>query len=303
MTNVDWDKLRVFHVVADAGSLTHAGQSLNISQSAVSRQISNLELSLGVRLFNRHARGLALTSEGEILYKTSRSIYAQLSNTVAEIIDGAQQARGSFKLATTVAFGSMWFAPRLSKFFETYPDMRLEMNLTDGDVDFVMREADASIRYGKGDVQKDLFYDKLFDFRLNIYASRSYIEKYGKPKNFDELSQHKLLVFGGYSSAPVETVNLLLRIGAKPGVLREPFLSLNNAYGLLQSVKSGLGISLLASFVANDHDELVNIFPDFDSPTVDAYLVTPISMKNSPRLEAIRSFVKNEMKKKNNNNK
>ena len=300
MANVDWDKLRVFHVVADAGSLTHAGHSLNISQSAVSRQISSLELSLGVKLFNRHARGLALTSEGDILYKTSRSIYAQLSNTVAEIVDGSQYARGSFKLATTVALGSIWLAPRLPKFFEAYPDLRLEMNLTDGDVDFIMREADASIRYGKGEVQKDLLYDKLFDFKLNIYASRSYIEKHGMPKNFDNLSQHKLLVFGGYSSAPVESVNLLLRIGAKPGALREPFLALNNAYGLLQAAKGGLGIALLASFVANDHEELVNLFPDFDSPSVEAYLVAPASMKDSPRLDAIRSFVKNEMKKKNN---
>jgi DNA-binding transcriptional LysR family regulator len=298
MTNIDWDKLRVFHIVADAGSLTHAGHSLNISQSAVSRQVSALESSLGVKLFNRHARGLALTLEGDLLYKTSRSIYAQLNNTVAEIIDNRNQAKGTFKLATTIAFGSVWFAKRLPNFFKQYPDMRFEINLTDKEVDFVMREADASIRYGRGQDNKDLFYDKLFDFKLNIYASKNYISQYGKPKNFDDLCNHKLLVFGGYSSPPLEVVNLLLRIGSKPGIVREPFLVLNNAYGLLQAVKSDLGVALLASFIASDHDELVNLFEDFDLPKVEAYLVAPNTMKNSKRLEAIRSFVKEEMFKK-----
>ncbi len=82
---MDWDRLRIFHIVAQAGSLTDAGHALNVSQSAVSRQISNLEKSIGVSLFNRHARGLVLTEQGDHLFKITREIFAQV-NAIGTII-------------------------------------------------------------------------------------------------------------------------------------------------------------------------------------------------------------------------
>src|SRR5579862_8528116 len=144
---MDWDKLRVFHAVAEAGSFTHAGDSLNLSQSAVSRQISGLEESLQVPLFHRHARGLILTEQGELLYRTARDVFAKLSMTeamlseskdrpkatvvvtlsgpfgrsfdsdsIASVIDSlanTSRAEGPLKVTTTVAFGSFWLTPRI----------------------------------------------------------------------------------------------------------------------------------------------------------------------------------------------
>ena len=101
---MDWDKLRVFHAVAEAGSFTHAGESLNLSQSAVSRQISALEESLNVPLFHRHARGLILTEQGDLLYHTARDVFAKLSMTEAMLTESKDRPKGPLKVTTSTLF-------------------------------------------------------------------------------------------------------------------------------------------------------------------------------------------------------
>ena len=113
---MDWDKLRVFHAVAEAGSFTHAGETLNLSQSAVSRQISALEESLNVPLFHRHARGLILTEQGELLNRTARDVFTKLAMTEAQLSESRERPRGPLKVTTTVAFGSLWLTPRIREF-------------------------------------------------------------------------------------------------------------------------------------------------------------------------------------------
>ena len=116
---MDWDKLRVFHAVAEAGSFTHAGDTLNLSQSAVSRQISALEEALQVPLFHRHARGLILTEQGEALNRTVREVFAKLAMTEALLTESKEKPAGRLKVTTTVGFGSSWLAPRLHDFLES----------------------------------------------------------------------------------------------------------------------------------------------------------------------------------------
>src|SRR6202171_2432708 len=95
---MDWDKLRVFHAVAEAGSFTHAGEALNLSQSAVSRQISALEESLSVPLFHRHARGLILTEQGELLFRTAREVFAKLAMSESLISESKDRPEGPLKI-------------------------------------------------------------------------------------------------------------------------------------------------------------------------------------------------------------
>ena len=116
---MDWDKLRVFHAVAEAGSFTHAGETLNLSQSAVSRQIGALEASLKAPLFHRHARGLILTEQGELLYKTTREVFAKLATTQALLTESTDRPKGPLKISTTVAFGSIWLTPRMKEFIDS----------------------------------------------------------------------------------------------------------------------------------------------------------------------------------------
>src|ERR1044071_2539069 len=122
---MDWDKLRIFHAVAEAGSFTHAGEMLNLSQSAVSRQISALEESLKTPLFHRHARGLILTEAGEILYTTVRDVFGKLANVEAQITESRERPSGLLRITATVAFGSVWLVPRLREFLELYPDIEI----------------------------------------------------------------------------------------------------------------------------------------------------------------------------------
>jgi len=292
---MDWDRLRVFHTVAEIGNLTHAGYVLNLSQSAVSRQISALESELSIALFNRHARGLVLTAEGELLFATTRSIFAQLSATTAQLAETNVNIRGTLKVSTSVALGSVWLAPRLPRFFKKCPDINLQLVLTDEEVDFTMREADIGIRFGRAENDKNLIYEPLFKFSLKIYGSTQYFENFPIPKTPEELDNHHLIVFGSHAIAPVENVNWILRLGSKTGNIRQPFLMVNSAYGILQSVKNGLGIASLADFIAHDHSELIPILPKLKYPEIETFLVYPKQLAESKRIEAFRDFMKKEV--------
>jgi len=137
---MDWDKLRIFYAVAEAGSFTHAGDALNLSQSAISRQISALEDSLKVTLFHRHARGLILTEQGEVLHSTARDVFAKLAMTEAMLTESKLRPRGPLKVTTTFAFGVKWLTPRMGEFLELYPDIQLTLLIDDRELDLAMRE-------------------------------------------------------------------------------------------------------------------------------------------------------------------
>ena len=295
---MDWDRLRIFHIVAQAGSLTDAGHALNVSQSAVSRQISSLESSIGVSLFNRHARGLVLTEQGEHLFKITRIIFSHV-NAIGTIISESRDGlSGGLRVATTVGIGSVWLASRLKKFMQTYPKLRLNIQLTDEDVDFTMREADVSINYHGALATDDVIQKELATIRMGVYASKEYIQTHGIPKTPEDLDQHRLVAFGEVGNAPAANVSWLLRFGAKPGVLRAPYLSINNAYGMLQAVKGGIGIAILADFIASDHDDLIELFTDIQTPTMTMYFTYPSSLDGLGRIRALYEFMKAELEKK-----
>src|SRR4051794_33774084 len=139
---MDWDKLRIFHAAAQAGSFTRAGDSLNMSQSAVSRQISALEAELGTPLFHRHARGLILTEEGELLMRTARDIALKLENVRGQLVDSRGEATGTLRVTTTIGLGSTWLASRVNEFLDVHPGIHLELILDDSELDVAMRQAD-----------------------------------------------------------------------------------------------------------------------------------------------------------------
>lgn len=294
---MDWDKLRIFHTVSEIKNFTHAGHALNLSQSAVSRQIGALEVSLGVSLFNRHARGLVLTEAGETLFTSTKKIFSEIHSTALQLSESQNSLKGTLRIAATVALGSVWLAPRLPKFFSAYPQFNIKLFLTDSDIDFSTREADISIRFG-GDNNQDhtLTYDLLSKTYLKIYGSLSYFEENGLPCTIEDLSNHRLIVFGDYSSKPVEDVNWLLRLNMKAGETREPFLEINNAYGILQSVKNGLGVATLAEFIAKDHPDLIPILPNVECPQINIYMVYPKQFSELKRINIIKEFLKKELK-------
>jgi len=287
---MDWDKLRVFHAVAEAGSFTHAGESLNLSQSAVSRQISALEESLSVPLFHRHARGLILTEQGELLFRTAREVFAKLAMAESLISESKDRPKGPLKITTTVAFGSIWLTPRIREFMELYPEIQVSLVVDDTELDLSMREADVAIRMSPPR-QPDLIQRHLVSVQVHIYASPDYLKKYGTPQRPEDLDTHRLIVYGEDSRPPVPGVNWLLDAGAKPGHDRRPILTVNNTYGMLRAVMSGLGLASLPDFVAHENNGLVRVLPELAGPPNEAYFVYPEELRASKRISVFRDFL------------
>ncbi|HEX9769286.1 MAG TPA: LysR family transcriptional regulator [Kiloniellales bacterium] len=289
---MDWDKLRVFHAVAEAGSFTRAGNALNLSQSAVSRQISGLEESLQVKLFHRHARGLKLTEQGEILYRTAHEVFAKLAMTEARITDSRESPTGPLKITTTVAFGSIWLTPRIKEFVTLYPDIDVSLVLADTELDLSMREADAAIRMIPSH-QPDLIQRHLLTLRYHVYAAPEYLKEYGTPAKPEDLDHHRLVVYGDDASPPVPVSNLnwLLDVGTKPGRRRQPILRVNSIYGIFRAVQSGLGIGALPDYMSREAGNLVEILPEIRGPSIDAYFVYPEELRKSKRIAVLRDFL------------
>jgi DNA-binding transcriptional LysR family regulator len=287
---MDWDKLRVFHAVAEAGSFTHAGDSLNLSQSAVSRQISGLEESLQVPLFHRHARGLILTEQGELLYRTARDVFAKLSMTEAMLSESKDRPKGPLKVTTTVAFGSAWLTPRIKEFLELYPEISLSLVVDDGELDLSMREADVAIRMSPPR-QPDLVQRHLLTVKNLAYASAEYVKKHGTPQRPEELDDHQIVIYGDDVRPPTPSVNWLLDTGARPGTERQTILKVNNIYGIYRAVQSGLGIGSIPNYMVQETSELVRVLPELAGPTVDAYFVYPEELRPSKRIAVFRDFL------------
>jgi DNA-binding transcriptional LysR family regulator len=287
---MDWDKLRVFHAVAEAGSFTHAGDALNLSQSAVSRQISGLEESLQVPLFHRHARGLILTEQGELLYRTARDVFAKLSMTEAMLSESKDRPKGPLKVTTTVAFGSSWLTPRIKEFLELYPEITLSLLVDDGELDLSMREADVAIRMTPPR-QPDLVQRHLLTVRSYAFAAPEYLKKHGTPTRAEDLDEHRLIVYGDDARPPAATINWLLEAGAKPGAERRPILKVNNVNGIYRAVQSGLGIGSIPNYMLQETSEFVRVLPELSGPTVEAYFVYPEELRPSKRIAVFRDFL------------
>jgi DNA-binding transcriptional LysR family regulator len=286
---MDWDKLRVFHSVAEAGSFTHAGDTLNLSQSAVSRQISALEEALQVSLFHRHARGLILTEQGEALNRTVREVFAKLAMTEALLTESKEKPAGRLKVTTTVGFGSIWLASRAQAFLEQYPEVSMSLLLDDGDLDLAMREADVAIRMHPPK-QPDLVQRHLMDIHWNVFAAPEYIKKHGMPQSPEDLDNHKIILFGGYRP-PVEDINWLAEAGRRPGNPRRAALEINNLHGMALAIRSGLGIGVLPDYLARDTEGLTHVLPDVKAPKVDVFFVYPEELRNSKRVAVFRDFL------------
>jgi len=286
---MDWDKLRIFHAVAEAGSFTRAGDTLNLSQSAVSRQISGLERDLKVPLFHRHARGLILTEQGELLYRTAHEVFAKLAAARALLADSKDRPRGELRITTTIGFGSTWLTPRIRELLELYPELTVSLTLSDRPLDLAMREADVAIRFSRPS-QPDLVQRRLLTVHHHAYAAPEYLKRYGTPETHEDLKNHRLIVYGEAPPLPIANINWLLGDTPESATLR-PVLKVNNIYGLLLAAESGLGIVALPDYIVQGHTKLVQVLPRLEGPTYDAYFVYPEELRNSKRISVFRDFL------------
>ncbi|MGH1403418.1 MAG: LysR family transcriptional regulator [Alphaproteobacteria bacterium] len=291
---MDWDKLRIFKAVAEAGSFTHAGENLNLSQSAISRQIGGLEISLGLPLFHRHARGLVLTEQGEMLYQTTCDVFDRLQQVQMQLTDSRVLPEGPLTITTVEFIASTWLAPHIAEFKHNYPDIQLTMLLDDRVYDLARREADVAIRLQKAD-HSDLIERHMTQIHFSLCASKEYLENMGQPKTLDEFKNHVMIGYPQNMHTPFLKPNWIFN-KLDINVLNNPnVILINSMHARYTTVKNGTGISVLPRYIVNQDPDLEILFPDLEIPAVDMYFVYPQERRNSKRISVLKDFLFNQL--------
>jgi DNA-binding transcriptional LysR family regulator len=287
---VDWDKVRIFYAAAEAGSFTKAGSSLNLSQSAISRHVSALEDELRVPLFHRHARGLILTEQGELLYRTARDVLQKLEQTRAKLTDSKEKPNGELKITANIGLGTHWLTPRLSEFVDQFPDITVQLLLTDDELDLAMREADVALRLRQPQ-QSDLIQRKLFTVHFHAYASADYLKRFGQLKSLEDLDNHRLLKFGGTLPPHLLDLNWHITAGKTGREARDAAFVVNNLAALIRACQRGIGVAILPDYLLEQDSGLVRLLTSEAMPELDCFLVYPEEMRGVARVQAFRDFV------------
>ena len=287
---MDWDKLKIFHTVAEAGSFTNASTILNLSQSAISRQIQSLEKDLKINLFERHARGLVLTSNGEYLFKTANDVISKLKEVESNLSEEKNQIKGRLIVTTVVSFGTTWLTPRIKEFMDLHPEIEIELIFDDKELDLATRQADVAIRMRRPK-QLNLIQKKFVNFNYHIYGSNEYLQKNGYPKNLKDLDKHKFITYGKGAPSPVYNPDWVLKVGSKEGKKRKSLMKVNSVYGLLLAVQSGVGLAALPDYITYNISGLTKVLPDEPGKPTETHFVYPASLKDNARLIAFRNFL------------
>lgn len=289
---MDWDKLKIFHAVTQAGSFTKAAEVLNLSQSAISRQIQSLEYELKTTLYERHARGLSLTDNGEILYKTANEVIFKIKEVESDLMDKKDKPSGKIIVTTVVGFGGIWLTPRIQEFMEKNPDIEVELIVTDQELDLSTREADIAI-WMRQPKQLNYIQKKLIDINYHIYGSSKYLEKSGVPRTVKDLDKHNLITYGRGTPSPLSQKEWILKLGTKNK--RKSVMKVNNIYALLLAVDSGVGLAALPDYMTIGKPGLVKVLGEINGPKYEAHFVFPQSLKNVARVQAFRDFIFNKV--------
>jgi DNA-binding transcriptional LysR family regulator len=287
---VDWDRLRIFCAAAEVGSFTHAGDLLELSQSAVSRQIAALEEEVGVPLFHRHARGLILTEPGETLFRTALEMKLKIETARARLVDTREKPNGLLRVTTTIGLGTYWLTPRLGEFLDTYPDIRIELLLIDEELDLAMRQADVAIRL-RLPVQSDLVQRRLFTVHFHAYASTDYVKRRGAPKLPEELDNHRIIAYGGAGASYLLETSVLPVLGRDARQPRAAALTVSNISSVKRAVESGIGVGVLPDYLVDQTANLVRVLNESEMPALDTYFVYPEELRNVARIQVFRDFM------------
>lgn len=287
---MDWDKLRIFHAAAEAGSFTHAGEQLHMSQSAVSRQISSLEADLKVTLFHRHARGLVLTEQGELLNRTVAEVFAKLQTAETLLSDSTTKPSGDLRVTAPIGFGTVWLTPRLREFAELYPDIRIELILNDEQVDIGMREADVAI-WTREPEQADLIRRPLFESRVRAFASAQYLRRVGAPATVADLDQHRIVAYSGLPAQHLDAMGWIEKVGREGREPRQAVLSVNSVVAITYAVRAGIGIGMIPDYMTEEEPDLVPVLPQIEQPTLQLIFAFPEELRTSKKVQLLRDFL------------
>jgi DNA-binding transcriptional LysR family regulator len=288
----DFEGLAMFALVAEERSFARAAQAMGVSVATVSRAVTRLEERLGGRLFNRTSRRLALTDYGRTLAERASKIYAEAQQAEDFARETSSRPRGLVKLAAPLSFGARWVAPILPEFFRQYPDIAIDLHLTDAHTDLIGDGFDAALRIA---VMEDssLVARLIAPVCRFVVASPSYITRYGRPQHPKDLSTHRCLSYANRANRDVWRFTRR-KTGEECLITPTGPLRGTSVEALLPTVLEGLAITELPEFVATQYfraKALEPILTDWQLPAGGLYFVTPTARARPAKVSALADFL------------
>jgi len=290
-----WDRLRLFNIVAQTRNITEASYILQMSQSALSRQMKALEHELGVKLFLRNSDGISLTKAGNRLYSSVQVLASDISKTHNQLLQDMDVPSGRLNVTATNAFGALWVAPRMSKFKIAYPEISVALSLRDSEPRVTNFNSDVEVRMTPSSSQDDVQI-KLADCRYKIFASKDYLKVNGLPKTTKDLDDHKIISYGEDAQPPIDRhrLNWLLTIGKENKRPRKPIFEVSSIYGIAKATEVGMGIASLPDWMEFEMIELTEILPQLEGPKMSISLCYNYELRNDSRIKAFKDFMLQE---------
>jgi len=252
-----------------------------------------------VPLFHRHARGLMLTEQGEILFRTVGEMIAKLQATEIALTEANSKPRGPFKITVPATFGNLWLAAQMKEFTDLYPEIDVTLLCDDRELDLTQRQADAAIRFHPTK-HPDLVQIPIMSLGNSLYASNDYLRVHGVPQKLSELAQHKLLGFEtGLGNLPFPEVNWLYALAESRSVKLSPSFRINSLLAMRTAVKQGMGIAALPDYLMHRTRHVSRVMADISGPVTEAWYVYPMELKNSKRIAVFRNFVTQKISESN----
>jgi DNA-binding transcriptional LysR family regulator len=287
----DFEGLALFAKVAEERSYAGAARATGVSVATVSRAVTRLEDRLGARLFNRSSRRLALTDFGRAFADRATRIYAEAEEIECVALETARRPRGVVRLAAPMAFGTRWVAPILPDFFLQYPDIAVDMHLSDEKVDLIGEGFDAALRIAVLE-DSSLVAKRLAPVQRFIVATPSYLARCGRPQHPEDLAAHHCL---GYAfRAKRDVWRFRNKAGEAATVTPIGPLRVTNVDALIPTLLAGLAIAELPEFIAFDllrTSQVEALLPNWSMPLGGLYFVTPTARARSAKVEALSSFL------------
>ncbi|MFZ1988944.1 MAG: LysR family transcriptional regulator [Alphaproteobacteria bacterium] len=294
----DLEGLAIFAKVAELRSFSAAAAELALSKATVSKAVARIETKLGVRLFNRTSRRLALTDAGQMLAARASAMLAEGEAAESEALSQSATPRGLVRLAAPMSYGVLYVAPLLPDLFKTYPGISIDLHLSDAQADIIGGGYDAAIRIA--DLSDSaLIARRLCDMPLLLLAAPAYLKAHGRPKHPLDLSGHLGL---GYSYQLTQSTWQFRRGSDEVASVRpQGPLRVNNGAAMLPSLVAGIGIGVLPEFLAREalrNRELEILLPDWSLPRSAVHWVTPPGTPRPKRVEAVGTFFAKRLARK-----
>jgi DNA-binding transcriptional LysR family regulator len=225
-----------------------------------------------------------------MLFGTASEIMNKLSTAETLLTDTTTKPSGDLRVTAPIGLGTVWVTQRLREFFEIYPDIRVELVLSDEQIAIAMRAADVAIWTAEPQ-QSDLIRRRLFTMKIHAFASANYIRRYGAPQTLEALDEHAIVSYSGTPAPHLSAIRWLEIAGLEGKAPRKPAFAANSVVAMKYAIRAGIGIGLVPDYLTEEEADLVPVLRDVQLPTVPIFFVFPEELKTAKKVQVFRDFL------------